>query len=91
VPLADLQDLVFAAWDPIPDDAYTAAVKPGYWAARAPGADQGFPPGHQAAPRCVRPVLREAAAGHQREARQDKRELAEQLREDIRSFRKSAG
>src|SRR5207245_8708327 len=29
VPLADLNDLVFAAWDPIPDDAYTAAVKAG--------------------------------------------------------------
>src|SRR5438093_7829952 len=29
VPLADLKDLVFAAWDPIPDDAYTAAVKAG--------------------------------------------------------------
>ena len=25
VPLADLKDLVFGAWDPIPDDAYTAA------------------------------------------------------------------
>src|SRR5258706_4232804 len=29
VPLADLKDLVFTAWDPIPDDAYTAAVKAG--------------------------------------------------------------
>src|SRR3989442_9593575 len=29
VPLADLQDLLFAAWDPIPDDAHTAAVKAG--------------------------------------------------------------
>src|SRR5207245_8852318 len=29
VPLADLKDLVFSAWDPIPDDAYTAAVKAG--------------------------------------------------------------
>src|SRR5438270_11057625 len=29
VPLADLKDLVFAAWDPIPDDAYAAAVKAG--------------------------------------------------------------
>ena len=29
VPLAELSDLVFAAWDPIPDDAYTAAVKAG--------------------------------------------------------------
>src|SRR5439155_20228763 len=29
LPLADLQDLVFAAWDPIPDDAYGAARKAG--------------------------------------------------------------
>src|SRR5207249_1583024 len=29
VPLAKLTDLVFAAWDPIPDDAYTAAKKAG--------------------------------------------------------------
>jgi myo-inositol-1-phosphate synthase len=27
VPLASLDDLVFGAWDPIPDDAYTAAAK----------------------------------------------------------------
>src|SRR5216684_1758646 len=29
VPLAGLDDLVFGAWDPIPDDAYTAAKKAG--------------------------------------------------------------
>lgn len=29
VPLAKLDDLVFGAWDPIPDDAYTAALKAG--------------------------------------------------------------
>ena len=27
VPLADLNDIVFAAWDPIPDNAYEAALK----------------------------------------------------------------
>src|SRR4030081_2436944 len=27
VPLARLEDLVFGGWDPIPDDAYTAAAK----------------------------------------------------------------
>src|SRR3954466_7180887 len=27
VPLATLDDLVFGGWDPIPDDAYTAAAK----------------------------------------------------------------
>ena len=29
VPLASLDDLVFGGWDPIPDDAYTAAAKAG--------------------------------------------------------------
>ena len=29
VPLANLEDLVFGGWDPIPDDAYTAASKAG--------------------------------------------------------------
>src|ERR1041384_6023501 len=29
VPLAPLTDLVFGAWDPVPDDAYTAALKAG--------------------------------------------------------------
>jgi myo-inositol-1-phosphate synthase len=29
VPLADLDDLVFGAWDPFPDDAYDAAVRSG--------------------------------------------------------------
>ena len=29
VPLAGLDDIVFGAWDPIPDDAYTAATKAG--------------------------------------------------------------
>src|SRR5882672_10109426 len=27
VPLASLDDLIFGGWDPIPDDAYTAAAK----------------------------------------------------------------
>ena len=29
VPLVSLDDIVFGAWDPIPDDAYTAAKKAG--------------------------------------------------------------
>src|SRR6266498_4828931 len=29
VPLAGLDDIVFGAWDPIPDDGYTAAKKAG--------------------------------------------------------------
>ncbi|HET6836671.1 MAG TPA: inositol-3-phosphate synthase, partial [Gemmatimonadales bacterium] len=29
VPLASLDDLVFGAWDPVPDDAYAAAIQAG--------------------------------------------------------------
>ena len=29
VPLADLNDIVFGAWDPLPDNAYEAAIKCG--------------------------------------------------------------
>ena len=29
VPLAALDDLVFGAWDPVPDDAYAAAIHAG--------------------------------------------------------------
>jgi myo-inositol-1-phosphate synthase len=29
VPLAALEDLVFGAWDPVPDDAYAAAIHAG--------------------------------------------------------------
>jgi myo-inositol-1-phosphate synthase len=29
VPLASLEDLVFGAWDPVPDDAYAAALHAG--------------------------------------------------------------
>src|SRR3954471_4781072 len=29
VPLANLKDIVFGGWDPIPDDAYTAVKKAG--------------------------------------------------------------
>ena len=33
VPLAGLDQLVFGAWDPIPDNAYDAAIKAGSWTA----------------------------------------------------------
>src|SRR2546423_13302222 len=39
VPLSRLEDLVFGGWDPIPDDAYTAAAK-----ARVPGPQLPAPP-----------------------------------------------
>ena len=72
VPLASLDDLVFGAWDPIPDNAYEAALKCGVLDKHEhvePIA--GLPQGHQADAGGVRPQLREAARGHQRQGRQD--------------------
>ena len=42
VPLAKLDDLVFGAWDPIPDDAYTAAKKAGVLSVGSPGTELEF-------------------------------------------------
>ena len=89
VPLADLDDLVFGAWDPMPDDAYDRGAQ-GRRArpARAHRADRRLPQGHQADAGGVRPVLREAARGHATSSRaKTKRELAEALRKDIRDFK----
>ena len=43
VPLASLDDLVFGAWDPIPDDAYTAAKKAGVLVEKDLERNQGKP------------------------------------------------
>jgi hypothetical protein len=90
VPLAALDQIVFGAWDPIPDDAYTAAKKAGVLEDRdlEPVADFAR---HQADARGVRQPLRDT---HQRRERQEgktKRELAEQLRQDMRDFKAKNG
>src|SRR6266545_652037 len=74
VPLADLQDLVFAAWDPIPDDAFTAAVKAGVL-----DRHEHLEP------------IKDFLQGTNVKRGKNKRELAEQLREDMRNFKQSAG
>ena len=92
VPLADLQDLVFAAWDPIPDDAYTAAVKAGVLERHEhlePIKD--FLQGIKPLPAAFDQYYVKRLQGTNVKRGKTKRELAEQLREDIRSFRKSAG
>src|SRR5438445_10833710 len=92
VPLADLPDLVFAAWDPIPDDAYTAAVKAGVL-------DQhehlepikAFLQGIKPMPAVFDQYYVKRLHGTNVKRGKNKRELAEQLREDMRNFKKSAG
>ncbi|MBU6366646.1 MAG: inositol-3-phosphate synthase [Gemmatimonadetes bacterium] len=87
VPLASLDDLVFGAWDPIPDDAFTAATKAGVLekADLEPIAD--FLKGITPMPAVFenRYVTRISGATNVKTGA-TKRDLAEQLRADIRGF-----
>src|SRR6267154_257883 len=91
VPLADLKDLVFAAWDPIPDDAFTAAVKAGVLDRHEhlePIKDflQNITP----MPAVFDQYYVKRLQGTNVKRGKNKRELAEQLREDMRNFKQSA-
>ncbi len=89
-PLARLEDLVFAAWDPIPDDAYKSAKVAGV-----------LDPHHiEAIADFLRTIVPMPAVFDQQYVKRlkgvnvkqgaTKRELAEQLREDIRDFKQRA-
>jgi myo-inositol-1-phosphate synthase len=86
VPLAELDDLVFGAWDPIPDDALTAAKKAGVLDERdlAPVAD--FLAAIQPMPAAFENKYVARIQGANVKTGRNKRELAEQIRQDIRDF-----
>ena len=90
-PLAALEDLVFAAWDPIPDDAYTAAKKAGVLEPHhlEPVAD--FLKAITPMPAAFDQHYVKRLHGTNVKRGKTKRELADQLREDIRAFKKRAG
>jgi myo-inositol-1-phosphate synthase len=92
VPLATLDDLVFGGWDPIPDDAYTAATKSGVLEERhlTPIAD--FLRGIKPMPAVFDPqyVTRLTNTTNVKKGK-TKRDLAEQLRQDIRDFKARTG
>jgi myo-inositol-1-phosphate synthase len=87
VPLAELDDLVFGAWDPIPDDAYTAAKKAGVLEDRdlEPVAD--FLRGIKPMPAVFDNKYVTRINGTNVKKGKTKRDLAEQLRQDIRDFK----
>ena len=64
-------DLVFGAWDPIPDDCYTAASEPACWSGTTMSSRSRIFSRHQADAGGVRPELRQAAGRQQRQAGQD--------------------
>ncbi|HJR63880.1 MAG TPA: inositol-3-phosphate synthase [Gemmatimonadaceae bacterium] len=87
VPLSRLEDLTFGAWDPIPDDALTAARKAGVLEERhvAPVAD--FLAGIKPMPAVFDQKYVARISGSNVKKGKTKRDLAELLRQDIRDFR----
>jgi len=87
VPLAKLDDIVFGAWDPIPDDAYTAAKKAGVLEERdlEPVAD--FLKAIKPMPAVFDNHYVTRITGENVKKGKTKRDLAEQLRQDIREFK----
>jgi myo-inositol-1-phosphate synthase len=86
-PLAELEDLVFGGWDPIPDDALTAARKAGVLEEKdlAPIAD--FLAGIKPMPAVFDQKYVSRLSGPNVKKGKTKRDLAEQLRQDIREFK----
>jgi myo-inositol-1-phosphate synthase len=90
VPLADLKDIVFGAWDPIPDDAYTAAKKAGVLEERDLEPVKDFLSRIKPMPAAFEQKYVTRLSGTNVK-HGTKRELAEQLREDIRRFKSENG
>ena len=91
VPLADLDDIVFGAWDPIPDDALTAARTAGVLDERDIEPIAGFLSGIQPMPAAFDSQYVSRIHGTNVKRGKTKRDLAEQLRQDIRDFRTKNG
>jgi len=91
VPLAGLEDLVFAAWDPIPDDAYTAARKAGVLEAHHVEPIAEFLEAITPLPAAFDRHDVKRLDGTNVKSGTSKRDLAEQIRADIRTFKQASG
>jgi myo-inositol-1-phosphate synthase len=87
VPLAGLDDLVFGAWDPIPDDGYTAAKKAGVLSHEDIEATAEFLKGISPMPAAFEQKYVTRIDGTHVKKGKTKRDLAEQIRQDIRDFK----
>ncbi|MGV3707739.1 MAG: inositol-3-phosphate synthase [Gemmatimonas sp.] len=92
VPLTKLDDIVFGGWDPIPDDAYTAAKKAGVLESADLEAIGDFMKTVKPMPAVFesRYVTRITGATNVKTGK-NKRDLAEQIRADIRDFKAKNG
>jgi myo-inositol-1-phosphate synthase len=87
VPLASLDDLVFGAWDPFPDDAYTAACKAGVLESAHIERVAEFLRGITPLPAAFDNKYVTRINGPNVKRGKTKRDLAEQIRQDIRDFK----
>jgi myo-inositol-1-phosphate synthase len=87
VPLAELDDLVFGAWDPISDDALTAACKAGVLEQRDVEPLADFLREIKPMPAVFDNRYVTRIHGENVKRGKTKRDLAEQLRQDIRDFK----
>ena len=86
-PLAALDDLVFGAWDPIPDDAYTAAKKAGVLESADLERVAEFLKAIKPMPAVFDNHYVTRITGANVKTGKTKRDLAEQLRQDMRDFK----
>ena len=91
VPLASLDDLVFGGWDPIPDDALTAARKAGVLEASDIDPIAPFLAGIVPMPAVFDNKYVTRINGNNVKSGKTKRDLAEQLRQDMRDFKAKHG
>ena len=87
VPLADLDDIVFGGWDAFPDDAYTAAKKAGVLEDKHLDRIAGFMKKMKPMPAAFDQHYVKKLHGTNVKKGKTKRDLAEQLRQDIRDFK----
>ena len=87
VPLAALKDIVFGAWDPIPDDAYTAAKKAGVLEDKHLEPIKDFLSAIKPMPAVFENHYVTRLHGTNVKKGKTKRDLAEQLRQDMRDFK----
>ncbi len=88
IPLAELDQLVFGGWDPIPDNAYESAKKAKVLSNEDLEPLAGFLKSLAPMPAVFDRNYVRKLDGSNVKTGKTKRELAEQLREDIRTFKK---
>ena len=91
LPLSELDDLVFGAWDPIPDDGYESALEAGVLERHHLDAMEEFLRSVKPMPAVFDSEYVRRLDGPNVKTGADKFELAQQLRDDIRRFRDEQG